>query len=287
MATKPTYEFEDDDAPKPERKAFIPGLDEAPVAPAAAAPASQAAKPGTGSFARQSAPVGATPAPAAPAADPVEYDDPDLKPGSRKDLWRCPHCGAGNKPDRLTCRTCNKSPSQPVEPPVWAKPPLWIGVGVSLLLVIVIWILTRPDLSLRPAGPSSVDRAPRIGSVERYEKEAAGKTFAARKRIAVCGRVIISRGLEGVPGVMQVVLALGDLAAGADLRADIPVTFNNDLVDAPEDTVVLNLITSDPIDVTRGAYLSVVGDAGLLSDGALLVQSAEVGYTVLVEKLRQ
>ena len=81
-----------------------------PSAPAPAAPKSQCKPSSAGQ-------QGAGFDPFAGNKDGEEADDPDLKPGSRKDLWICPHCGAGNRPNRDTCRSCGKSPMIP-----WPNP---------------------------------------------------------------------------------------------------------------------------------------------------------------------
>ena len=173
MSQPPSYEFEDDDAPKPERKKFIPGLESAaaPLAPIPAAPGAPpaaavrkapATAPGAAkSEAAQSPGAAKSPAPAA-----SESDNPDLKPGSRKDLWNCPHCGTGNKPERTTCRACGKSPSDAKEIPAWKKPKVIAAVVGALVLLVVILVLLKPSLELKPPGASSVDRGIRRGSAD-------------------------------------------------------------------------------------------------------------------------
>lgn len=287
MTQQPTYEFEEDDAPKPERKAFIPGLEPlAPTAPAAPAGASAGGPPTAGAPAAPVARSAPVPRPAAPPVAP-EADDPDLKPGSRKDLWPCPHCGTRNKPDRTNCRTCGKLPTDAKDTPAWQKPQV-IAVAVGAVLVLfLIWLLTRPNLSMKPPGPSSVDSKVRRGSAQTLERELVGKTFTPKGRLAVTGRICASRPLPGADGVTTVVLLLGTNASDDGL-AEAKVVFNGERVEnLPPHAAVLNLITDTKLDLTPGAYLSVVGDYGQLADGAQLVRSAEDGDSVAVEQLRQ
>jgi hypothetical protein len=278
MSTTPKYEFEEDEAPRPERKKFIPGLEPLPPAePAAGTPVADAPLPPS------AVPVSPVPAPQpAPAATPAEVNDPDLKPGSRKDLWSCPHCGTGNRPDRTTCRSCGKAPSDPRERAWWQKPVPLAAIAAVVIIAVVVWVLTRPDLSLKTPGKTRLDR----GASTTQERELAGKTFTPKGRIAICGRVLLARPLAGADGVTTVVLLLGR-AATSDVDAADP-QFNGEIVDnLPAKSAVVHLITSEKPDLAKGAWLSVVGDYGQLAEGAQLLRNAEIGYTVAVEQLKQ
>jgi hypothetical protein len=287
MTQQPSYEFEEDEAPKTERKKFIPGLDEGIVAEGGA-PSSQpvqrqVAKPGTGNVTRPASAAIPRPAPAAPAAAPDQAEDPDLKPGTGKDLWACPHCGTKNKPSRSECRACGKSPDAARDKPFWQKPAFLGGVIGGFALVLLLWFATRPDLSLKAPGATAFD----VGSaVTTAERELVGRTFAPRGRISICGRILAHRAAPNAEGVQDVVLLLGK-ATEAQVDA-AGVIFNNERIDeVPAGAKVLHLITAEKLDVSKGAWLSLVGDYGILSDGAQLIRSLEDGYTVAVEQTRQ
>lgn len=268
------YEFEEDDAPKPERKKFIPGLEQpAPPAPPAAAPGSPSPA------ARQ--PVAPPPA-AAPVAD-QEAEDPDLKPGSRKDLWPCPHCGTKNKPGRTECRACGKSPSDAKAIPFWMRKSFLGGVAGGFCFFALLWVVTRADLSLKEPGKTSLD----IGGKTTVERELAGKTFTPRGRISICGRIVASRATPGADGTTDVVVLLGK--AGDEALSAAKPMFNNQRVDdIPPNGKVLHLITSEKLSLEQGAWISVVGDYGVLAEGALIaIDSGADEYTVAVEQLKQ
>lgn len=290
MTQQPSYEFEEDDDHKPERKKFIPGLADAPVVPvpvpnpaapkpATGAPASHPqAKSGAGSTAWPSS----APRPSAPLPAPAEAEDPDLKPGSGKDLWACPHCGTKNKPSRTECRSCGKSPDAAKDRPFWLKPAFLGGAVGGFLVVILLWFVTRPDFSLKTPGKTALD----LGSAISSERELVGRTFTPKGRISICGRIVGQRATPGTEGVQDVILLLGK-ATEAQVDVAMP-TFNNERIDeVPTGAKILHLITSEKLDLTKGAWLSLVGDYGQLSDGAQLVRSAEDGYTVAVEQIRQ
>ncbi len=272
MTTPPAYEFEEDEAPKKERKAFIPGLDTPAAAPSGAA--GVAAAPAT---------TRAAPAAPAPTSD---VDDPELKPGSRKDLWSCPHCQTRNKPDRTTCRNCGKSPDDALEPAFYTKPVFKLAVAGALVVILLLWLVTRPDLSFKPAGPATIDRSVRKGSAAGGVRELVGKSFKPHGRLAVTGRICATRTLPDADGVTTVVLLLGAAAADDQLEA-ATVSFNNQLIKAPPGAVVLNLITKDKINGTKGAWLSVVGDYGDLLDEGRSLGATIDGDLVAVDQLQQ
>jgi hypothetical protein len=253
---QPTKSASPTNAPKP--AAFNPFADQpvdvpnpaaaapaAPVVPAASAPA--AAKPGAAAVARK------------PAASPAEADDPDFKPGpGRKDLWKCPHCETGNKPDRTTCRSCGKSPSDPVRPK-WLLP-VAIGGGVVAIVVVVILLVGRgAETTLHRPGLAGVDDKVRIGrAAEGRQELPENRAFIAKKACAVTGRIATAEKFG--PG-LHVRLALGHIAAGAEqvdkvAAGDVPA-------------VELILIGSNlPAKLERGHWLSVAGQTGdLLEDG--------------------
>jgi hypothetical protein len=266
-----TFTFaEDPEPPKDQEPKPAPRPVPAP-APAAPAPAAPAPAPAP-------APRPAPPRPAA-AAEP---DDPELKPGSRKDLWNCPHCGAGNKPDRTTCRACGKSPDEPVVRP-WSRNPVVLG-GIAAAVVgvvAVLWLATRPDLSFRAPGPDGVDSAPRTagGAAGGDQDLSGGRRFEAKGRISVSGRVLAARPFPG--GGVSVALALGPNAADpafAGIAAEAgPAGFT-----VPDGTLVLHLVGTRERPV-RGAWLSVAGDRGVVTDQARIVGGD--GDAVMPERL--
>jgi hypothetical protein len=215
MAEKPFFPgFEGDDEPaKPQPKpapAAAPAFDPfagAPVkAPSANDPAPQPA-------AAAPAPTAKRPAP--PPAAPPPSDEGDVKPGSRKDLWKCPHCGAGNKPDRTTCRTCGKSPEDEVVVPWTRKPAVLAGiVGGVIVLIVAIVLLTRADLSLHPAGAASVDAKPRLGGSASGSYELSSQLrLVTERRVSVSGRIVATK-TSG--DLVWIALALGKTARDDD-----------------------------------------------------------------------
>ena len=147
--------------------------------------------------------------PFAGQASEEEADDADLKPGSRKDLWTCPHCGTGNRPNRDTCRSCGKSPNDPVVPP-WFKQPKILGViaAVVVVLIIVVMTLGGPNYNL---GSPTADGISEAAVFEEAMGDviplANGTSFQQRGRFAAVGRVIA---VAEVDGQRKVTLAFGD-----------------------------------------------------------------------------
>ena len=278
MSTTPPYEFEEDEAPRPERKKFIPGLEPAPQAAPVTAPAAGLAP-------APAAPVPAARAPLAPSAPPADANDPDLKPGSRKDLWSCPHCGTGNRPDRTTCRACGKLPSDAKAKTWWQKPLNLAGIAGVVVFLALIWVITRPNLAFKPTGKARVDR----GAAITQPRDLLGKTFTPRGRISACGRIVAARPLPGAEAATTVVLLISHTNTrdvdGADPQ------FNGNAVDnLPPKSVVLHLIPSEgaaKFNLTKGAWLSVVGDYGQFADGVIMLPATEVGEVVAVEQFDQ
>ena len=282
MSIPPAYEFEEDEAPKKERKAFIPGLE--PVVPAAASAVPAAPSDSTGPAGGAVRPPKTAP-PAAPAPA-SEADDPELKPGSRKDLWACPHCETRNKPDRTTCRNCGKTPADAPEPALHTKPVFKMAIAGAVVLLVLLWFVTRPNLSFKPAGPATVDRSVRKGGAAGGVRELVGKSFKPSGRLAVCGRICAVRSAPTIDGVTTVVLLLGSASADDQLE-QANVSFNNQLIVAPPGSVVLNLITAEKIIGAKGTWISIVGDYGdLLEEGRSLGATID-GDLVAVDQIQQ
>lgn len=220
---------------------------------------------------------GAAPTPGAPPPPPLPsaQSDDGVKPSVRRDLWTCPHCTAGNKPDRTTCRLCGKSPQDPVVIPLHRRTPVRIGaVAGAVVLAIVLFLALRTDLSLRPAALAQVDVRPRIGGSATGTIELGGNVrFAAERRISVCGRVAAVG--TGPLRCTLIALALGPTAA--DERP--AVTKRGDAFDLPGG-VVLAVVGEEVPRVEVGALLSVVGTTGPLLRDASFAPEGE-GLTAI------
>ncbi len=248
----------------------------APVAPAAAPGAPR--QPGTGRTAKP-----------APAEDP---GDADIAPGQGKDLWACPHCNARNKPGRETCRSCGKSPQDEVDLPWHAAPAARIGIAVGalvLLIVIVSSLFGGGEVELVPADAAHVDGAPRYGGGSDAIKILGdGRRFVGEKRIALCGRVLGS--MSGNVGSHRIAVALGSSAEDGALASYAVDTTDGDFKVLPEaDMVVVELLTADSgmPDTTRGAWISLVGDAGFVESDGTRVRGGDDDLLVLVEAFQR
>lgn len=218
---------------------------------AAAPPAAAPAKPGTNRVAKAPA---TAPAPPPPPADA----DADIKPGARKDLWKCPHCGAGNKPDRDTCRTCGKSPDEPAVVPWFKNNVIRAAILAAIgLIVIVVVMLTRVDVSLREPSLGNVDTAPRITGTGIASIELGnGMKLEGERMISICGRVAAVG--SGPGGTQLVALALG-AAAAEEKPAATPAGGSFEVAG-----VVLACSAEDGFDPKPGEILSLTGVVGVL-----------------------
>lgn len=304
MADKPFFPgFEGDDEPKkpepakpapaaaPAKPAFDPfaGVKvdtkaggEAP--PPAAKPAA-AAKPATGRTTKPA--TGRTAKPAAPAAAPAPApasaaaaEDADLKPGSRKDLWKCPHCGAGNKPDRDTCRACGKGRDEPVVIPWWKNNVIRAGIlAVIGVVVILVVVITRPDLSLKEPTPANADQQARIGGTGQGSVDLGnGLKLEGEKQIAVCGRVAAVG--SGPGGTMLVALALG-VAAQEEKPTAKPANGSFEV-----DGIVLACDAEDGFAPKPGQMLSLTGVLGVLVKEGRVVNEPAGIMPVQVQEFR-
>jgi hypothetical protein len=246
------FEFEASEEPPPRRPAALP--------PSAAATQSD---PPT---ARTTVPMkggrSAAPAPSAPVDESV---DPDLAPGSRKDLWNCPHCGAGNRPGRPTCRTCGKSPDDPVARS-WTRNPLVVGgiaVAAVVVLVVLFRALTTVDLSCKEPNAQHIDKAVRRGGHGENHTVQAGD-FTGKSKVAVCGVVIGFVNDPRIAGAVKAVLALGPGAV--DAAAAAQASFSDDDVSVSGLSgawVVTRLMTDGAAPkLAKGEIVSLTGDLG-------------------------
>ncbi len=241
----------------PAKPAFDPFAEvkvdtKAPAPPPAQAPAGRATK--------ASPPPPPPPAAAAAATD----EDADIKPGSRKDLWKCPHCAAGNKPDRNTCRTCGKSPDEPVVIPWYRNNVIRAGIlAVIGLIIIGIVLVTRVDLSLHEPSLANVDKAPRIGGKGLALIElGSGLKLEGEQQISVCGRVAAIG--SGPGGTILIALALGPAAADENPEAK-PADGSFEVAG-----VVLACSAEDGFDPKPGQIISLTGVSGILvKDGRI------------------
>ncbi len=219
---------------------------------------------------------------------PTQQSEEDVKPGARKDLWKCPHCGAGNRPDRDTCRSCSKSKHDLVVIPWQRKPVVWIGVGLIAVLVIGGLVLSsRVDLSLRDPDVAHADTRPRIGGSSSGSYDLlAGIRLDVDRCISVCGRIA---GLgTGPGGIRTIALALGTSARDAQITA-MPGTHGGFTFEAPAQGVVLACVFKDPADVKKlvvGSVLSLVGETGSLLSAGSFVRDAEGLIPVYAIQLR-
>lgn len=279
--------FEGDDEPAKQAKSAAPAKPAAPApkpafdpfagAPVNAAPAAPAPTP-----AAPGKPVARPPTAPAPAADP---DDAELKPGSRKDLWKCPHCGAGNKPDRNTCRTCGKSPDDPVIVP-WFKNNVIraaILAVIGAVILLAVW-MSRVDLGLHEAGPAGVDlQRPRIsGSAEGTIEVSGDIKFVGTKLISVSGRIVASRPSLGMTWIA---LALGPNATDDEAFKALSAKASGAGYEFDGGCVLACIFDNEP-KLTPGAWLSLIGSTGDLVKDASLMDEAQGAYAVRVDEFR-
>ena len=212
--------------------------------------------------------------PFAGSEDQGEGDDGELKPGSRKDLWNCPHCGTGNRPNRDTCRSCGKSPAETVIQP-WFKNPLNLGVigGAVVLLIIVVMMFSGPSFALGTAHLAS------IGD-DLHSDESAGGSLSygddlllVRGRFAAVGRVVAS---ASAGGATTVTIVFGERPRSPDFkgvdRGDDEVGFTNGLgtvtrLDFARVTLLdeVGYIAAEP---RNGQVIALTGQWGDLAKGA-------------------
>ncbi len=208
------------------------------------------------------------------AGEPASAADEDLKPGSRDDLWPCPHCGVRNKPERDTCRKCGKRPDEAKEPPLWLQPKFLGGTAAVLLVVVLAgYLLSRPDFTLSAPVPANIDAAARWDRSGGEVTGIGGGTFVPAGRFAVCGRVVSMR--RGTDGAAQLCLItdatvsderhLTDLAdeGGDDVGIKSPYGFNR----LPHARLRVVNPAELPADVRPPGILSLTGLYGE-SDGA-------------------
>ena len=297
--------FELDDAPAPVKKenkseaqseakkaapAFNPFADQAVAMPTAATPATPVAptanlkeKPGTGRIEKPAVAKSTK-----PAIDPA---DADIRPGTAKDLWMCPHCGAKNKPGRETCRECRKDPSDPVEIP-WFKKPLVIGpvVGGVILVVMLLTWLASADLGLHAAGvPDSKVRY--AGTTHQELELGESRKFSVKKSAAVSGRVIFTSDYAAAPWLTVVVLGLGKEASDDATFSKWTAEYDGEgfTVNASRFTILFLMFDSNKPTLKAGNYLSVVGSAGVAEQDSRIVLGTEKAncWTIKVEQMEQ
>lgn len=293
--------FELDDAPAPVKKenksetkkaapAFNPFADQAVAMPTVATPATPAAptanlkeKPGTGRIEKPAVAKSTK-----PAIDPA---DADIRPGTAKDLWMCPHCGAKNKPGRETCRECRKDPSEPVAIP-WFKKPLVIGPvvgGVILLIMLLTW-LASADLGLHAAGvPDSKVRY--AGTTHQELELGESRKFSVKKSAAVSGRVIFTSDYAAAPWLTVVVLGLGKEASDDATFSKWTAEYDGEgfTVNASRFTTLFLMFDSNKPTLKAGNYLSVVGSAGVAEQDSKIVLGTDNAncWTIKVEQMEQ
>ena len=301
--------FELDDAPAPVKKAeksetkeakkaapaFNPFADQAVAMPTAATPATPVAptanlkeKPGTGRIGTGGIEKPAVAKSTKPAIDPA---DADIRPGTAKDLWMCPHCGAKNKPGRETCRECRKDPGEPVAIP-WFKKPLVIGpvVGGVILVVMLLTWLASADLGLHPAGvPDNKVRS--AGITHQQIDLGETRTLSVKKSAAVSGRVIFTSDYGIAPWLTAVVLGLGKDASNDAVFSTWTAEFEGRgfEVKAPRYATLFLIFDGNKPILKAGDYLSVVGTAGVAEQDSSIVLGTDNAncWTIKVEQIQQ
>jgi hypothetical protein len=224
------------------------------------------------------------PAPIAPAPEVDSVPDEDIKPGARKDLWSCPHCGTKNQPQRSTCRSCGKSPQDEVIVPVLKRPLVIAGLVAGVVLVLaLIFSLSGTNLALRDPTPENVDAKLRSGSGKGNPREVAGTQFTPSATVSVCGRVAAAS--NGQQGVVSVVLALGRAATDDEaLTASSTTVLDGRVHNAPEPHEFLHLcFDGSAPTLAKGSWLSLVGERGELADRPDLAG----GTVIVVSEYRQ
>ncbi len=157
--------------------------------------------------------------------------DPNLKPGHAKDLWKCPHCGAGNKPGRDTCRSCGKQQDEEVVVPFLEKPGVKPGLLAAIVIIVALVLMNAlsVDWSLRVPSAANCD-----ASITQEQAGGAdisldnGTTFTVAGRIAFCGRIESAGSHKGNRYIKVIV----------DTHAADDSWFKNAKIDAKKDTVV-------------------------------------------------
>ncbi len=218
-------------------------------------------------------------------------DNLDLPaPGTAKDLWTCPHCGAKNKPQRETCRECHKHPDDPVEKMWFQKPPILGAVvgGIVLFIVLIMWA-TSVDLSLKPAGvmDSSVRSA---SATEEIIDLGDNRKLFVRGQTSVSGRVIKASEYPMAPWLIGVALALGDKATNDDRFGEYEASFTDTgmNVDADKYTILYLYFGDEKPELKSGDYLSVFGKSGIPEQDALIVKGTDErnSYAIKVQKYK-
>ena len=216
-------------------------------------------------------------APAAPAAPTKHFDafadvasqpasnDAEIKPGSGKDLWACPHCRAKSKPERTTCRVCGKSPSDPVIIPWHAHPLAKPAIAVAVILIVLLLgsLLFGGGVRLVEAEAASIDSSPRTGSGAGAPSELDGQVFTPRKRYGVCGRVV---GMQSRGNLYMLVLALGADGKDETRINEVGIDFSgSEPVTIPEIRSATLLCFGELPALGKGQVVSLIGDVGSLA----------------------
>lgn len=201
----------------------------------------------------------------ADAASQPDGNDADVKPGTGRDLWSCPHCGTKNKPGRELCRQCNKSPSDEVVVAWHANPIVKpaIGAGVVLVIVLLGWLLLGGGVRLVEAEERFIDSAPRTGGGAGAPSELDGNAFTPRKRYGVCGRVV---GATAKGNLTVLVVALGKDGTDPSRVAESGIDFSGpEPVTMPELRIAVVQCFGKLPPMDKGRVVSLLGDVGSLA----------------------
>jgi hypothetical protein len=213
-----------------------------------------------------------SPAPASRAAD----TEADVKPGQGRDLWSCPHCGARNKPDRASCRSCGKRSDEEVIVPWHQQPAARYGMigGAAVVLLLLIMSLFGGGVKLKPASVDFVDDKLRFGGSGGSTIEIGETKFVPRKQIALCGRVVGSQTFGLGAGFTTVVLVYGDTAKSDEEFGQLTIDWKGELpkLSGSAKHVVMHMYYGDNVpNIANGEYFSFKGEYGTLEKDGFIV----------------
>ncbi len=273
-------DFIDDGPSRPKNPGFTdpnpappsPDGDQAPFNPFANVTV-DANQPGLGAPPPAPGPIATSAATVTPGPGQDASDD-GARPARRDDLWTCPHCQVGNKPDRSTCRSCGKSPDDPVAKP-WFLNPAVIGAAVVALIVLIV-IASRlgPDFTLQEAHRDNVTSSVMTDtSPARPGPELDNASYVPRGRIAGVGRVLaVSNQYQNFHGTVTVAVVFGREGEEGGLDGQFTASFDRcevllpNRVPARVSFAFIHLLDPDGSvpDIRPGQMISFSGDHGVL-----------------------
>jgi ribosomal protein L40E len=228
-------------------------------------------KPSQGKMPAQGAPKPKAPAaPHAPIVDaPVEdalSDNEDAK-GRRKDLWNCPHCGAGNQPKRTECRMCGKKPTDRVVPWYEKNAKMLIsGLAVALVVAALVFWLMKPSMSFKTPSLKNISNSISLGTGGTSSTTDLGE-FVSEGKLSICGRLVRFEAASAERGP-RVLLAMGPNARDTSMKLKVV-----------EDRVMATTEMSPEGFAIDSALIEIVGFSGEKSELAGLKPGMVVSVT--------